>query len=334
MCASMLGVWVWGQRNTFCVYSVYVWNVYNQRRNAAFFLNRFKKATVHTKRHVWTQAAARSSNDKPEVQKRKEKERSEEIFGEVGTFFHWWGFPPLMMWQLWHRHDLTWFDWNIFIEYIKYILKSIDAYMHICDRNLNGNQMARAMWLPCDLDVEYVEYVESDGLWHCRPWWPQCSSNASGANLSCRISDFLMRSTRSSNNDCIRGKDDMTYIHIYPYIYLCHMYIYICANMLYLHVLIPFDYTQLLRIDDVMMKTSILEPENWSRPRLRYRSAISWWWRWSKMTKWQSLTKWQKHTNSCGFERFGTNEWCVRTVFFLSSPVLTAFSFLQDSKIR
>lgn len=195
------------------------------------------------------------------------------------------------------------------------------------------NQMARAMWLPCDLDVEYVE---SDGLWHCRPWWPQCSSNASGTSF---MSDlwFSHEIYEIYNNDCIRGKDDMTYIHIYPYIYLCHMsyvYIYICAYMLYLHVLIPFDYTQLLRVDDVMMKTSILEPENWSRPRLRYRSAISWWWRWSKMTKWQSLTKWQKYTNSCGFERFGTNEWCVRTVFFLSSWVLTVFSFLQDSKIR
>lgn len=108
--------------------------------------------------------------------------------------------------------------------------------------------------------------------------------------------------------------------------------IYICAYMLYLHVLIPFDYTQLLRVDDVMMKTSILEPENWSRPRLRYRSAISWWWRWSKMTKWQSLTKWQKYTNSCGFERFGTNEWCVRTVFFCLPEFWQYFPFYKTPR--
>lgn len=91
------------------------------------------------------------------------------------------------------------------------------------------NQMARAMWLPCDLDVEYVEYVESDGLWHCRPWWPQCSSNASGANLSCR------RSTRSTTMIVYVVKmiwRIYIYIHIFIYV-ICHMYIYMCIYVIF-----------------------------------------------------------------------------------------------------
>lgn len=204
--------------------------------------------------------------------------------------------------------------------------------MHICDRNSN-----RIRWLePCDFHVTWTSNTSNQMAFGIADLDDLSVHRMLQARVSCRISDFLMRSTRSTTMIVYVVKmiwRIYIYIHIFIYV-ICHMYIYICAYMLYLHVLIPFDYTQLLRVDDVMMKTSILEPENWSRPRLRYRSAISWWWRWSKMTKWQSLTKWQKYTNSCGFERFGTNEWCVRTVFFLSSWVLTVFSFLQDSKIR
>ena len=198
--------------------------------------------------------------------------------------------------------------------------------MHICDRNLNRIR-------PCDFHVtSNTSNQMAFGIADLDDLSVHRMLQARISHVGSRID--LMRSTRSTTM-IVYCKDDMTYIHIYPYIYLCHMsyvYIYICAYMLYLHVLIPFDYTQLLRVDDVMMKTSILEPENWSRPRLRYRSAISWWWRWSKMTKWQSLTKWQKYTNSCGFERFGTNEWCVRTVFFCLPEFWQYFPFYKTPR--
>lgn len=104
--------------------------------------------------------------------------------------------------------------------------------------------------------------------------------------------------------------------------------------MLYLHVLIPFDYTQGLRVDDVMM----------SDPSLNLRTDPGLGWDTEAQSrgdgggaKWQNDKVWQSDKSTrihAALRDLVQMNDVLELFFFLSSPVLTAFSFLQDSKIR